>query len=516
MSTQYNRPGIFINETLTPLVATAGVPGQATAVFAANYFMGPTTPTFVSSWNQYVQRYGSFTQSQGSLLHYAVFQYFNNGGTGCYILSVPNTDATTATLTLQDINVPADNILTVSAMSPGTWGNNLYVATVSAGNTGRFNLQVYQGGTASSNLVETFVDLSVNPIDPRNVLAIVNSPKGGSNYITLTQLFTTYTAGVTDPALIAPTALTGGGNGVTAPNLATSIPTALDTLQGMILNLNVPGLTTVATLNALITWATGRGNVMMVIDGPVPTPPSSSSQVAQNYINMVTGGSPITNSTFATLYAPWIQISDPASTAPGSAIWVPPGGAVLGIWSATDNAKGPWQSPAGISYGQINLMNIEALFTDTDLQNLNTNNINAIRFVPTYYPCVMGARTLQQGYPSRYLSVRRTLIQLETDFTNLIQFALFEPNDQILWDQVVNTLTTYLTGLMQRGVLAGSTQNTSFSVTCDSSNNTPATVGAGILNVSVAVALQNPAEFIVINVSQFQNTGTTTVTTQTP
>jgi hypothetical protein len=267
-------------------------------------------------------------------------------------------------------------------------------------------------------------------------------------------------------------------------------------------------------LNALITWAAGRGDAMLVIDGPAPAPPETSAQVANNYVNMVTGGSPITASSYATLYAPWIQIADPASALPGSSIWVPPGGAVLGVWAGTDDTAGPWQTPAGITYGQINLQNIEAVFTPTDLATLNTNNINAIRFVPGYFPAIMGGRTLQHSFPSQYVAVRRMLIQLEHDFETLLEFALFEPNNAALWLQVTNILTNYLTNLMQQGVLGGTTQDQSFSVVCDATNNTPASAGSGIVNVTVAVAVNSPAEFIIINISQFQSTGVTTVSTQ--
>lgn len=512
---QPERPGIYINETLAPLAGNPGVPGTAVATFAANYNRGPTSPTFVSSWNQYQQIYGTFAQANGNLLHYAVYQYFNNGGNGCYVLAVPNSDATTATLVLQDTNSPADNVLTVSAISPGAWGNQLYVAIITAGNPGRFDFQVYMGGTGTNNMVEQFIDLSINPADPRNVVGIVNSSLGGSNYVTVTStLPAVYVPGVNDPALITPTVLSGGGDGVTAQNLGTVVPTYLDQLQGTMLNLNVPGLTNISTINTLISWAAGRGDVMIVVDGPSPSFPETSATVAQNYINMVTGGSPITNSSYASLYAPWIQISNPASTIPGSVVWVPPGGAVLGVWSRTDNEQGPWQTPAGISFGKINLVNLEVNFTATDLNNLNINNVNAIRFVPGYFPAIMGGRTLAQGYPTRYIAVRRMLTQLEHDFTTLLQFALFEPNDINLWNQISNTLTNYLNGLMQQGVLGGSTPDQSFTVVCDTSNNTPATSAAGLVNASVAVAVNSPAEFIVINITQFQNTGTTTISTQ--
>lgn len=514
MTTVPESPGVYITETLTPLTNN-NIPGEAIGVFAAAYNQGPTNPVLVTSWNQYVQKFGTFAEaSPNTSLHYAVYQFFNNGGSQCIVLALANTDAVVASLVLKDINSPTDNVMTVSAISPGAWGNNTYVAITSAGNTGRFNVQIYDGGTAANNLVENFVDLSINPADPRYVANYINSPTYGSNFVTVSvTLPGTYTPGVDDPALISPTPLAGGSNGVTAPNLGTAIPLQLDKLQGTLLNLNVPGVFSASTINALITWALGRGDVILVIDGPPPSFPETSAQVVQNYINLITGGTPITNSTYATLYAPWIQIIDPASAIPGSAIWVPPGGAVLGLWSSTDNKVGVWQTPAGVKFGKINLVNIEALFTSTDLDTLNTNNINAIRFVPNYYPAVMGGRTLEQGYPDRYIAVRRMLMKLEHDFTYLLQPALFEPNDPQLWLQITNILSTYLTQLMQQNALGGTTPTTSFNIVCDSSNNPPASVSAGIVNVSVAVALLSPAEFILINISQFQNTGQTTITT---
>jgi len=517
MSVPYEYPGIFIGETLAPLNSNINnVPGLAVATFAAAYNQGPTVPTFVQSWNQYAQLFGGFATANGNLLPYAVYQYFNNGGTGCYILRVPNTDAVSASLTLQDVNTPADNVMTVTAKSPGAWGNTIYISITTAGNTGRFNFVVYSGGTAASNVVENFLDLSINPADQRNVSAVVNSPVSGSNYVTLNvTLPGAYTLGVYDPALISPTLLSGGSDGVTAPNLSSVVPTQLDSLQGVIINLNLPGVYASTTINPILAWAAGRGDVMMVIDGPAPSFPTTSATVVQNYVNLVTGGSAITPSTYATIYAPWIQVQNPGSSVANATIWLPPGGSVLGVWNRTDNQVGPQQTPAGVEYGQVNLINLEAQFTAADLTNLEAYNINPIRFVPGYYPAIMGGRTLQQSYPDRYISVRRELIQLEHDFSQLLQFALFEPNDQTLWDQIIYVITNYLNQQLQAGVFGGNTQANSFSVVCDSTNNTPATTVAGIVNVNVAVSLLNPAEFILINISQFQNTGTTITSTTT-
>jgi phage tail sheath protein FI len=68
---------------------------------------------------------------------------------------------------------------------------------------------------------------------------------------------------------------------------------------------------------------------------------------------------------------------------------------------------------------------------------------------------------------------------------------------------------------MQTGVLAGSTPDQSFFVVCDSTNNTPASVANGAVNISVGVALQTPAEFIVIQIGQSSGGATVNDSTTT-
>lgn len=509
-------PGIYSTEVLSPLASSA-TPGNATAAFAANFNGGPGKPSLISSWSQFQKQYGTFAQAgTTNSLHYAVYQFFNNGGSQCYVSAIPNTDAVAASHVFQDINGTPDNVMTATALSQGTWGNNIYIAIVSAGSTSRCNIQIYYGGSTAGYLVETFLNLSINPADPRYLANIINSPTSGSNYISVavTLPSNTYIQGTNDLALVAtPVALTSGANGTTAPVLGTAVPAVLDTLQGHVLNVNLPGVHDATTINAMTTWAAGRGDVMIVMDGPPPAPPQTSAQVAANYTGLLTGGSPITASSYIAIYAPYIKIIDPSSAVPGATTFAPPGGAVLGVWSRTDNAVGPWQTPAGITYGQISLVDVEARFTATDVGTLTNANINPILLVPNYFPSIMGGRTLQQGYPNMYLTVRRMLIKLEHDFAYLLQPTLFEPNNQQLWLQITQILTNYLNNLMQTNALGSQTQTTAFQITCDATNNTPASAQAGIVNADVAVALSSPAEFIYINISQFQNSGTTTITT---
>jgi Bacteriophage tail sheath protein len=496
-------PGAYATETLLPLIGSLySATGQAVPAFAAAYNIGPTIPMLVNSWQQYIALYGGFTVANGNYLPYAVSQFFANGGNACYVLRVANTDAVQATTNLQDIAGSPINVLTVTSKYVGAYGNQLYVGVVAAG-TGYTTVSIYQGGTTSNYLVEQYNSVSMNPADPRYIVNIVNSPTAGSNFVTLTPTLPSgvYTLGTTDLAVIAPKALSAGTDGTVAPTLGTAVPAQLDTLQNTILNVNLPGITNTTTLNLMITWAAGREDVMIIADGPPPSFPETSAQVVTNYTTQVTA---MSASTYCAIYAPWVLIQDPSSSIPGATTWQPPGGAVLGVWNNVDQVAGVQQTPAGTSYGKINAVALETSFAPADLDNLNNANINAIKSVPGTGFCIYGGRTLKMGYPDRYLSVRRTLMKLEHDFVLLTQFAVFEPNDTSTWNQIIAVLTNYLLQAMQAGLLGGTTPATSFSVVCDATNNSPAQVTAGIVNVSVAVALLSPAEFIFINIQQLQ------------
>ena len=117
----YSRPGVFVNTTQAPIATNAGsIPGQPVACFVADYNAGPTLSTFVTSWQEFTLLYGGFATNSGSYLPFAVYQYFANGGTGCFILRCPNTDAVQASLTVADVT--GSNLLapTIPTVTPTT------------------------------------------------------------------------------------------------------------------------------------------------------------------------------------------------------------------------------------------------------------------------------------------------------------------------------------------------------------------------------------------------------------
>jgi hypothetical protein len=543
--TTYARPGVFVNTSLTPLLNSPGGTGGAVACFAAAYKIGPTSPTLVTSWQQYVNLFGSFAQAAGSPLAYAVYQYFNNGGNGCFIYRVPNTDAAVASVAIGSVEettggtpAPVDtSLLTFQANNPGAWANKLYVEIVpgapasTTDPTSVFTVNVYNGGTTSGSLVETWPAVSLNPSSSRNLLALMNATAGGSNYVTAKVNFTggAYVAGdgSSDPVGNSgtPTALAGGADGSTAPALDTAITSGLagpsgawsspglGVLTNVILNLNMPGITEQSTLNNVISWAETAGNVFVVIDAPFGgVPLLASSTLVQLYQQFLSSsGTAINAASVAAVYGPWLSIKDPASASSTATRWVAPGGAVLGVWARSDAQHNIAKTPAGTT-ATVSANALEAYWTTTDLNSLETAQINPIKLLQGSGFCIFGGRTLATGYPNRYINISRTLMQFTMDFVNITQFAIFQNNDAALWQSISTVLTSYLMQAMQANMLSATTPSDAFQVICDGTTTSAAQAQAGIVNATVAVALVSPAEFIIINLSQMSGGGSATVT----
>jgi len=137
--------------------------------------------------------------------------------------------------------------------------------------------------------------------------------------------------------------------------------------------------------------------------------------------------------------------------------------------------------------------------------------VNAINYVTGSGIVVMGARTLKGGAIDKYVPVRRTLIYLRKSMTDLTQFAIFEPNDEKLWRRINASLDGFLRDFWRQGGLRGSSPAQAFFVKCDATNNPQSSIDNGYVNIEVGVALQRPAEFVVIKISQFDGGSTVTV-----
>lgn len=505
----YKRPGTFVEEVLLPQQVESA--GLATAVgcFVGASNRGPVEPTFITSWTQFTQLFGSFVNANP--LHFSVFSFFSNGGRQTYIQRVTGSGAAAATVTLTDRSEDENATLTVDAINPGAWANasvtrtGLSVEVLASAVDDCFDLVVYQGGSTAPYRAEVFSDLSMDPDESRYVERVVNSQ---SSLIRVTIEDNVTTAPDNRPAVGGIKALSTGDNGSTPTE--SDYEDAVDGLDivPQSLVLNIPDSITLGdsdhtTLaNYCIAYAEGRDDVFVVVD----TKDVESSDA-------VTFAAGLTASSFGAVYYPHIVTPDPLGST-GATRSIAPGGAVIGQFLANDAIYGVAKAPAGIQSPLRNVVAVSRRLTNAQLEELNSAAapVNAIRPVPGAGTCIMGARTLKPGQSDRYVNVRRALIYLKKSMKDLTAFAVFQNNDQRLWAQLRTTLGVFLNDFWQRGGLRGGTAAAAYFVKCDGTLNTPAVIAAGEVRVQVGVALQSPAEFVVISLGQFQ--GGTTVTEQ--
>jgi uncharacterized protein len=191
MSSTYTYPGVYIEELPSGQHTITGV-ATSIAAFIGWTDQGPVgEAVMVESWPEYDSLFGGLITN--NYLGYAVYQFFQNGGSQAYIVRLyhTGTGAAAASSTAATIN----NLL-VSASNPGNWGNNIAIAisnVSSAAST--FNLQVFLlGASGTLSLVESYTNLSSSSTSSQYAPTVINSQ---SNYIAIT---------TTAPPLITPPA----------------------------------------------------------------------------------------------------------------------------------------------------------------------------------------------------------------------------------------------------------------------------------------------------------------------
>jgi phage tail sheath protein FI len=499
MST-YQRPGVYVQETLNPIQQIVGPASTSIAAFLGENDRGPIVPTLVNSWSDYVTKFGSWNTTANNNLAIAVYQFFINGGSSAYVTRVVGAGSAAATRVLSDRAGSPAPTLVVNAINVGAWGNSLNVSISDSTSTGLFNIVIKYNGVADSNIVERFTDLSMDPTNARYALSVINV---SSKYVVVADAGSSSTGATRNPAVSSNLSLTSGLNGAAAVggDIVASLPLYDTIAQSLILN--APGYSDAATVNDIISYAEGREDIFVVIDG------STGSVASQISLNLTYDAS-----SYAAVYYPPIYINDPTTGVGGAqnaTKLIGAGSSVIGLFARTDASRGVFKAPAGLSSRITGAVSVTAL-TNAELDSLNISPapVNAIKFVSGSGIVVMGSRTLKAGYVDKYVPVRRTLIYLRKSLTDLTQFAVFEPNDPALWRRLNATISTFLTEFWSQGGLKGSVPSEAFFIKVDDTNNTTNTIDNGEVNIEVGVSLQRPAEYVVIKIGQFD--GGTTVT----
>ncbi|WP_230414244.1 phage tail sheath C-terminal domain-containing protein [Collimonas silvisoli] len=535
----YNHPGIYIQEV--PSTRSIQGASTSTAAFVGVTETGPfMQPTLITSWNAYQRQFGNLAWY--AMVSWSVYEFFNEGGTACYIVRA--TDSANAKAATGKASP-----LVFSAVTPGTWGNVLNImisngsatdptvksppptpvfnvtilvdAAVIATTTATMPNQLLQQYVLENNLSpktinskQYYVLEQFNGFTANSLTSIADQPSPLAAKINSNSMFVrlpvsaSATTG-TRPPNSGPTLFTGGTAPVYDLNAATDL---LAKVQGLSL-LSVPDTVTATDnggkpsqslqgqlINLGLGFCEKLRSLFYVIDPPFGLNLQDMLSFKSGQGTAPNGNPNALNSDFGAIYYPWVYIYNPIANAN---VPIPPSGPVLGRYAYTDTNVGVYKSPAGVSDGALmTAVLLDQSITDADQDQLNQEGINAIRNFINYGNVIWGARTLALNTEWTYIAVRRLFIYVEQSLKQSLQWVVFEPNDQQLWSSVTRDISAFLTTLWQQGGLFGATASEAFFVTCDASNNPPETRMLGQLYIDIGLAAVYPAEFVIIRMTQ--------------
>lgn len=252
----------------------------------------------------------------------------------------------------------------------------------------------------------------------------------------------------------------------------------------------IPGVTDPTVLSALIAHCEFRGDRFAILDIP-----REKTKVAD-----VLAYRDIFDSSYAAMYNPWVQVSDPLDK---RNTFIPPSGTVAGIFARVDDARGVQKAPANETLRGVTGLDVQ--YSNTEQDQLNPRGVNLIRSFPGQGIRVWGARTVSSNQLWKYVNVRRLFIFIETSILRGTSWVVFEPNDEPLWARVKRTVETFLTRVWRDGALAGPSAADAFYVNIGADTMTKDDIDNGRLIAVIGIAPVKPAEFVVFRITQKTN-----------
>lgn len=204
------------------------------------------------------------------------------------------------------------------------------------------------------------------------------------------------------------------------------------------------------------------------------------------------------DSKYAAFYYPWVRVLDPVTR---QEIVLPPSGFVAGIYARNDIQRAVYKAPANEVVNSA--LGFERLINKAQQEVLNPEGINCFRFFEGRGFRLWGARTISSDPEWKYVNLRRYFAYLERSVDKGTQWAVFEPNGEMLWGNVRRTIEDFLLNEWQNGALLGEKPEKAYFVKCDRSTMTQNDLDNGRLVCLIGVAPLRPAEFVIFRIGQW-------------
>lgn len=512
-------------------------------------------PALVTNFKSFTNQFGGFlsefTHGEYRYLANSVEQFFINGGTRCYVCRVVPEDAKKASV--------KSGILSAEAVNEGKWGNRIQISLntvtkkkmqlIAENQTGYVakSVEGFREGdlvevNGEYNRIVSIYDKSVTfenkftnevvdgAIIPKTVLYLVNVDisiryndevetytelsfnTSAPNYITsrlavselvkvkvdqLEEIGNPVEAilgkGMTSGMLCLQGGFDGSMSKVTpatfigvddGPGKRTGIQSFLEnTTVSMIA---IPGVNDPEVIVSLVAHCENLKSRIAVFDMPKEM---YKTKDLIEYRGIV-------DSTYAAMYHPWIQVFDRSSN---KSDYIPPSGAVLGIYSRTDINRGVHKAPANEI---VFCTGLKVNYTKGEQDILNPEGVNLIRAIPGQGIRVWGARTASSNSSFKYVNVRRLFIYVEESIKASTNWVVFEPNDPALWQRVSLTISSFLDGMWRTGMLTGNSPSEAYFVEIGPTTMSRDDMMNGRLICNIGIAPSRPAEFVIFRVTQ--------------
>jgi phage tail sheath protein FI len=503
---EYLYPGVYVEEVNTGNKPIEGV-STSTVGFLGIAARGPVTPTFITSYADYVRSFGDKVQDAfgqpKAYLAYAVEGFFQNGGLRCYVARVTSSTAVAASVRLPDVEI--------DAAGPGLWGGqagfviskaglndpNLFKLTLMYWTTAAAAAAAVATGdpvkaAATAALVEVFDNLSPDKLSSTYYPGAINQV---SNLVTVTPIT------ANRPADHALALLDGSGGGKVGSNGGALVPADFDGSAADPANptalLGLAATDGISLLCCPDESALGRGVIADKLRIQCENMKDRFA-ILQAAVAEPRPVGPTVVSKYAAFYYPWLNIIDPNT---GAKILIPPGGHVAGIYARSDTERGVHKDPANEVIVGIDSLQLQ--ISNQDQTQLNPIGVNALRHFKTQGNLVWGGRTTSSDPDWKYINVRRLFIFVEKSIEQGTQWVVFEPNDEPTWARVRRSVSGFLTRLWMDGMLQGATKEQAYYVRCDRTTMTQADIDNGRLIVEIGIAPVKPAEFVIFRIGQW-------------
>lgn len=489
----YLRPDVYVeevNEGEKPIKGASTSVGALIGITARGI---ANKPTLVTSWSDFIRKFALGLDSpfmRTSDLAHSVYGFFQNGGTECYVIRVGSETMAKATATLSttvpaslpesEPKVTTQVTLSLVAIDEGEWANDKLVVDI----------------VENKEVLGTFdVVVKYNNVIVENYTAISNDLENDNYYgytINEESRYFHITNGVLSKGTLT---FTGGSYDVSKIKDAQYTAT-LQYLDSSNVNMIAfPGKTSIEAINPLLDYCNKRDDCFAIID--LDKYNASKEDVITHVKKLKEGN--------GACYYPWGKIVDPLAKNNRILRDCPPSGHIMGVYARTDTTRGVHKAPAGEEAILRGFVSLTDTLTPDNIELLNPKSVNCILAKPNKNIVVWGARSLHKHPKKRYVSDVRYDMYIRKSLYLGLQWALFEPNGQLLWSKMEDAIKSFLDSEWRKGALLGETASEAYFVKCDDELNTSESMDKGFLISEAGYSKRKPAEFVVTRLTQKQS-----------